>query len=431
MKKPQSPPDCRSIISATGNNIEKFISDEELMRAVKKYNEKYLHWDEVRRRDTDGTDPEIIWCLMKLFRGFEQKEIIFKKIAVKYSVTKDFMRSLHEIDRMSSAGIFLEENVPEKSRLIYALSSVMEESIASSQVEGASTTTLLAKKMLREKRKPKDRSERMILNNFNAMKYINEKKDVPLTPEFIEEVHRIITNGTLENDSYEGRFRDTDDIVISDRLTGDVYHQPIPYSDIKSTIDSVCDYINGEEEFEHPLIKGMILHFIIAYIHPFVDGNGRLARALFYWYLLKKGYWAFEFLSISKVIKSHRGKYDMAYLMSETDGNDITYFIKFNLELIEDAFVIFREYVKRKLREQKSLETEIMGIENLNLRQKSILRDIIKTDEPFSVYYVKEKYQISYQTARTDILKLMGLGHIKISGREGNMILYSYNKKDD
>jgi Fic family protein len=431
MKKPQSPPDCRSIISATGNNIEKFISDEELMRAVKKYNEKYLHWDEVRRRDTDGTDPEIIWCLMKLFRGFEQKEIIFKKIAVKYSVTKDFMRSLHEIDRMSSAGIFLEENVPEKSRLIYALSSVMEESIASSQVEGASTTTLLAKKMLREKRKPKDRSERMILNNFNAMKYINEKKDVPLTPEFIEEVHRIITNGTLENDSYEGRFRDTDDIVISDRLTGDVYHQPIPYSDIKSTIDSVCDYINGEEEFEHPLIKGMILHFIIAYIHPFVDGNGRLARALFYWYSLKKGYWAFEFLSISKVIKSHRGKYDMAYLMSETDGNDITYFIKFNLELIEDAFVIFREYVKRKLREQKSLETEIMGIENLNLRQKSILRDIIKTDEPFSVYYVKEKYQISYQTARTDILKLMGLGHIKISGREGNMILYSYNKKDD
>lgn len=401
------------------------------MRAVKKYNEKYLHWDEVRRRDTDGTDPEIIWCLMKLFRGFEQKEIIFKKIAVKYSVTKDFMRSLHEIDRMSSAGIFLEENVPEKSRLIYALSSVMEESIASSQVEGASTTTLLAKKMLREKRKPKDRSERMILNNFNAMKYINEKKDVPLTPEFIEEVHRIITNGTLENDSYEGRFRDTDDIVISDRLTGDVYHQPIPYSDIKSTIDSVCDYINGEEEFEHPLIKGMILHFIIAYIHPFVDGNGRLARALFYWYSLKKGYWAFEFLSISKVIKSHRGKYDMAYLMSETDGNDITYFIKFNLELIEDAFVIFREYVKRKLREQKSLETEIMGIENLNLRQKSILRDIIKTDEPFSVYYVKEKYQISYQTARTDILKLMGLGHIKISGREGNMILYSYNKKDD
>ena len=151
----------------------------------------------------------------------------------------------------------------------------------------------------------------------------------------------------------------------------------------------------------------MILHFIIAYIHPFVDGNGRLARALFYWYSLKKGYWAFEFLSISKVIKSHRGKYDMAYLMSETDGNDITYFIKFNLELIEDAFVIFREYVKRKLREQKSLETEIMGIENLNLRQKSILRDIIKTDD---------RSPLLCQRKISDILSNSQNGYIKTHG---------------
>ena len=137
-----------------------------------------------------------------------------------------------------------------------------------------------------------------------------------------------------------------------------------------------------------------------------------------------------EYLSISKVIKSHRGRYDRAYLLSETDGNDVTYFIKFNLEMIEKAYVVFRDYVKRKADEQKILEKEIMGIENLNLRQKSILNDALKSDEPFSVYYVQEKYQTSYQTARTDILRLMDLGHIKISGRDGNMILYSYDRKE-
>lgn len=430
MKKPPSPPDFQDIVSEFESGSKSFLRNEKAIMLAKEYNEKYLHWDEVRHRDTDGIDPVHVWGLMELFRRGELETIKFGKIGIRYSVIRDFIRRLHEIDTMSSAGLFREKNMTKRNRLIYSVSSVMEESIASSQIEGASTTTLLAKKMLRENRQPKNRSEKMILNNYDAMTYIKAKKDGPLTPDLITEIHRIITKGTLETESAEGCFRNTDDIVISDGITGEVYHEPIPFADIESAIGSVCEYINEEKEFEHPLIKGIILHFIIAYIHPFADGNGRLARALFYWYSLKKGYWTMEYLSISKVIKSHRGRYDRAYLLSETDGNDVTYFIKFNLEMIEKAYVVFRDYVKRKADEQKILEKEIMGIENLNLRQKSILNDALKSDEPFSVYYVQEKYQTSYQTARTDILRLMDLGHIKISGRDGNMILYSYDRKE-
>ena len=142
--------------------------------------------------------------------------------------------------------------------------------------------------MLRENRAPRNRSERMIFNNYNAMNFIRRRKDEPLTPDLILEAHRIITKGTLEDEGYEGRLRDNDDIVVQDALTGDVYHTPMSFEDVSASIQSVCEYANDDSEFEHPIIKGIILHFMMAYIHPFMDGNGRLARALFYWYALKR-----------------------------------------------------------------------------------------------------------------------------------------------
>ena len=54
--------------------------------------------------------------------------------------------------------------------------------------------------------------------------------------------------------------------------------------------------------FIHPVMRAITLHFWLAYDHPFCDGNGRTARALFYWSMLKQGYWLFEFISISSVI---------------------------------------------------------------------------------------------------------------------------------
>lgn len=428
MRIPQRPPGIGDV--PEGLLIE-MLQSRDALAIAKDFNRRYLHWEEIRYRDIGRNDHAVIWALMKILRSDGQKELIFGKTQIRYSFIRDFMRIVHEIDTISSAGLFSEENMTKKSRIVYAASSVMEESIASSQIEGASTTLSLAKKMLRENRAPRNRSERMIFNNYNAMNFIRRRKDEPLTPDLILEAHRIITKGTLEDEGYEGRLRDNDDIVVQDALTGDVYHTPMSFEDISASIQSVCEYANDDSEFEHPIIKGIILHFMMAYIHPFMDGNGRLARALFYWYALKKGYWSVEFLSISKAIKKHRGKYDLSYLLSETDDNDVTYFIKFNLDQIKTAFDTFKRYVKRKLKEQKEMEQSIVSNPDFNLRQRSVLMDAMKSDEPFSVYSVQKKYQVSYQTARTDIQKLIASGYIKVSGRKGNMALYRYDKTND
>jgi len=423
MKMPKTPPTLDEVFHNNMLGI-KDVATEENMQLALTFNSKYLHWDEVRRRDTNNADPKIIWGLMLLLRQNNQTNMEIGGIGIRYSLIDSFHRSMHEVDVRSSAGFTSKEIPDPKAAKAYAVSSLMEESIASSQIEGAVTTTKVAKTMLREGRAPKTESERMIYNNYKAMQFIKENKDKKLTSELILDIHRIITKDTLEDDINEGRFRETDDIVVGDKLTGDVFHEPPKAKDLKEMIGALCEYANADEPFVHPMIKGIVIHFLMGYIHPFVDGNGRLARSLHYWYALKKGYWIFEYLAISRMIKEHRGDYDRAYVFSETDGNDITYFIRYNLECIEGALGSFIQYLSKKISEQKELDTYIQGNPDLNTRQKMILKDAMRVGEPFSIPEIRSTYQVSYQTASSDIYKLLSMGLIKEHGKIWRKVLY-------
>ena len=417
MKRPQQPP----VSDVPLEKIFEKCSDEYLELAAE-FNSKYLHWDEVRRKDMKDADPKKVWALMSFSRGMHTNSLMIGSISSRYSIIDCFQQSLNEIDRKSS-GEFLFSDMPDqKVAKRYSVSSIMEESIASSQIEGAVTTTRVAKTMLREGRKPKNQSERMIFNNYRTMQFIKENRDEKITPQLILDIHRIIADDTLDNRSYEGRFRDTDDIAVQDGLTGEVFHEPPRSSEIPVLMDSLCDYINSDE-FVHPIIKGIIIHFLIAYIHPFVDGNGRLARSLQYWYSLRKGYRIFEYLAISRVIKERRGNYDRAYLLTETDSNDMTYFIKYVLKCIEDSLEEFTGYVERKNKEYEKL-MDAYEEYDLNMRQRAILRDALSSGEPFSISEVQSVYQVSYQTATNDINKMESMGLLKKYAKDWNKMLY-------
>ncbi len=91
-----------------------------------------------------------------------------------------------------------------KTKQSYLIKSLIEEAISSSQLEGASTTRQIAKEMIRTGRTPKDHSEKMIFNNHKAMTFIREYKDETLTPSMIFELHKILTEGTLDKED-EGK----------------------------------------------------------------------------------------------------------------------------------------------------------------------------------------------------------------------------------
>ncbi len=167
----------------------------------------------------------------------------------------------------------------------------MEEAINSAQLEGASTTRRVAKKMFQEVRTPKTEDEQMILNNYRLMVETKLLKDVPLSIDMILHFHKIATDKTTQNSVKPGEFRDDNEIIIVDS-NGETIHQPPCYTKINQRLENLCEFANcnhsGEngEIFIDPIIKAIILHFMIGYEHPFADRNGRTARAIFYWFML-------------------------------------------------------------------------------------------------------------------------------------------------
>ena len=399
----------------------------ETMEIAKEYNGRYLHWSELEYRDIGPDSKEILWALMKILREGTIRTIDLHDLIISFNITNDAQSILHDLDTRLSSGLVPSSRLDEKRRLMLTVSSIMEESIASSQLEGASTTTKAAKKMLREDTAPKNRSERMIFNNYNAMRFIKEHSGDDLSPDLIKKIHSIISHETLDDARYEGKFRDDNSIVVCDTFGGETYYDPPDFGRIPDLIQALCDFANDDSVFIHPIVKGIVLHFALAYIHPFVDGNGRVARSLFYWFMIRNGYASVEYLSISKIMKSHRGKYDNAYLLSETDGNDITYFINFNLDMVSEATDSFLNYVKRKMDENDRV-LEDSRTSDLSMRQREVLSDLMNSTEPLDVYELAAKHMDQPSNIRRDVLRLEELGLVRMV-RIGHRNAYLYNDR--
>ena len=424
MKIPEKSPDIRTII-----NSEPIRSSADTIRYAKEYNEKYLHWDDLKYREFGESNRTDVWRMMKVMRIMSYRHVKIKDIEISYSLFDDYtQKTLHEIDSRIASGFLTSNGIDDKRRIMLSVSSMMEESIASSQLEGASTTTKLAKKLLRSNLPPKDDSQKMILNNYRAMQLIKDRLGKPLSLDFIKEIHQTITDGLMDDPNTSGRFREDDSVAVRDKYEDITYHVPVKHELIVGMLEDLCEFVNKGTEFVHPIIKGIIIHYVLAFVHPFLDGNGRVSRALFYWYCLKNGYSMIEYLSISKVIKNHRQGYDLAYLQSETDDQDITYFIRYNLNMISESIDVFDRYLKRKIKEQ---EESLRGLEEygLSYRQSQILKDMIRGGEPVSQYELSVKYQTTVSTIRRDLMRLMEIGMVKESGKDGHRQLYVYSPK--
>jgi Fic family protein len=253
----------------------------------------------------------------------------------------------------------------------------------------------------------------MILNNFLTMKRIGELRNESLNPDLVLEIHRIITEQTLDDPTAAGRFRKQDEeigIWTQDNL---LLHSPPSANELESRMLEMCDFANGKipRTFIHPIIRAIILHFWLAYDHPFFDGNGRTARALFYWSMLHNKFWLFEFISISSILRKAPSKYARSFLYTESDSNDLTYFISNQLYVIRRAIRELHQYIQRKAKQLQAVEAELRGVEILNHRQKALISHALRHPQHrYTIEYHKRSHAIVYQTARVDLLDLRNRG---------------------
>lgn len=388
--------------------------DPNIASIVDTVNANYEYWDKVKyKKLPEGFTPQMLWTNVKASR-LRSTILVWEKYGINLCITSQMQRLCHEFDMKFGSFWEAEDDTQSAEKRYYLSSSLMEEAIYSSKMEGASTTRIVAKDMLRKKKSPQNKSQQMIANNYNTIQYIVEHKDEPLTEEALLHIHRLMTEKTMDNPEDTGRFRSNDKVVVADMVEGEVIYTPPSYQEIPEFVESLCDFFNNESPrtFIHPIIRGIIVHFLLAFMHPFADGNGRTARALFYWYMLKEKYWLTEYMSISRVIAKSKPSYEKSFRYVENDGNDIGYFVAYNLRALDISFQQLTDYIQRKQREKKAA-TSFMIAGNINYRQAMILQRI--KEEPNTIMTVKdvqEQFSVSSMTARKDLSDLVRQGYL-------------------
>jgi Fic family protein len=429
MKIPAQPPDFQSLLKAAnaGERIDRILSKT----ARRELPRKYLHWDKLRHLKTPkGWSHEDLWLALKMQRLAAAKSIPLRDKngrPFNYCVPDAIAEQLHEIDVGAGGTIGMPEQITNpQTRDQYIVRSLMEEAITSSQLEGAVTTRKIAKEMIRTGRPPKDRSERMILNNFRTMRKIIEIRDQPLTRDLVFDIHRLVTEGALDDESAAGRFRRADERITVQDEEGEIYHDPPPAEELDERLTMMCSFANAEtpDHFVHPVLRAIILHFWLGYDHPFVDGNGRTARALFYWAMLWNRYWLFEFISISEILVRAPAKYARSFLYTETDSNDLTYFIIYQTEVIKRAVEGLHTYIKQKADELRQTEALLRHSGNLNHRQEALLGHALRhPDTRYTIEGHRLSHAIAYDTARNDLLQLHKLELLNVR-KSGKALLF-------
>ncbi len=409
---PPTPPDIgESFLTPSG--LDRYLEIQHILSKGLDDRE-YHHWDQLRLR----TPPEGLnlkeWCHF-LKAGRKQNAIRIPLLdcegdAFWFSIPETIHKALHEIDLGGGGRVEFPEPITNPdTRDRYVINSLMEEAITSSQLEGAATTREVAKEMIRQGRKPRDKSEQMILNNYETMREIQKLRTKPLTPDLVFKLHRLVTQRTLDTPDTAGRIRNPGEDVQVANGEGQIYHIPPPPESLEERLRSMCDFANGQTpaSFIHPALRAIILHFWLAYDQPFVNGNGRTARALFYWCMLRNDYWLFEFVSISSVIKASPAKYERSFLYTETDENDLTYFLLDEIRVIRNAMNNLVAYLERKVDETRKVESHLKALRLMNHRQAALLKHALThPGQRYTITGHRQSHNVAYQTARTDLLDL-------------------------
>lgn len=124
------------------------------------------------------------------------------------------------------------------------------------------------------------------------------------------------------------------------RILLKVEHSGIDYKKLPEYMKTFADFANADDKM-NDLLKATMLHFYIAYLHSYFDGNGRMARLIHMWFLIQKGYERTLFVPFSSYIEKSRNKYYDAYTLIEENyklsgGIDITPFLLYFIQNVYD-----------------------------------------------------------------------------------------------
>lgn len=279
---------------------------------------------------------------------------------------------------------------------------LMDEAYFSSVIEGAYSTKQRAREFIIGGTRPKDKSERMILNNYSALRFVLSHLDSPISEALILEIAKLLTEGTLEDGAKHG-YREGGVQVVSGRQ--EVIYTAPPAEYVKPMMDALLRYI--ADTSVHPIIKACVTHIYFVTVHPLVDGNGRTARALSYMILLQAGYDFYRQFPISGLLAEQRSLYYKAIRAAQSpdNGYDFTYFIEYYAEMLNRCAegIYERAANYKRIRILRARLESVDGGERILRGAHWLLEEGVKT---ITADKWKNKFKVSFETARQDLLRL-------------------------
>lgn len=418
MKIPARPP--KLSLAPFHGSMDEFMS---AMAQVTVSTNEYLPWEKFRfHTPPEGITVEQWWVATAIQRQGLRRELPLLDLEGKpfhYALPDEVLRMVDRIAQRAGGLIGMAEPVTNPAtRDRYIVRSLMEESITSSQLEGAATTRRVAKELLRSGRDPQNKSERMIWNNYQAMNFVRDHRDSDLTPALVRELHDLVTAGTLDDPRDGGRIQTPGDLRVHIAAPdGETLHQPPPAEELAVRLQALCAFANDtggrEGPWLQPVLRALTLHFMIGHDHYFVDGNGRLARALFYWSMLRQGLWLTEFVSISALLRNAPVKYAHSYLNTEYES-DLTFFFIHHLSVLDRAFDDLEKYLERKIAELRDVKALVRDQHTeFNHRQLDLIETALSDPGvEFTMVSHATSHHVANETARRDLLDLEARGFL-------------------
>jgi Fic family protein len=421
-----------------------FDDPERLIAAIRRparqesRNAEYRPWRKFKYVASDSKlDPAAEWFAEKLARHGSWRVLeLTQSNGQPFGIVEGghLLEPLHEIDREMGGGgpatVSSDRGAlsdPAHRARIH-IRSLMDEAAESSLIEGAATTHKAAIEMLRVRRAPVSKGERMVFNNYAVMQLLKKLISEPLSIRMLIELQGMITADTLNDPGEACRLRRPgENVVVEQVRDGEAIYTPPPAEQLEERLQKLCDFANKSHvgtDFLHPIIKASILHFMIGYEHPFCDGNGRTARAVFYWYALRNRYSIFEFMPISERIRASSSRYTHAYLDTETDDGDLTYFVLYKLDMIAQSLGRLARHLEHEEAKIKRAERLLKLSPHLNLRQRLIIEHALR--HPLTKYTRRShatSNNITLNTAADDLGQLVTMRLMTI-GKEGKEIVY-------
>jgi Fic family protein len=336
---------------------DRYVPLDDIKYRIESLGYKKDDWKELRlnieKHRKLASVPFFVDSMEKKFWFFPSDSIIKKVNDVEHIGNKLF-------DKIESKSNFKDE---------FLINAKIEEAITSAIYEGANSTRAKAKQLIASNQKPKNKDEWMIVNNYNAMKWIKENSYKAISTDLIQDIHAIVTTNTLSGDdaAFSGKFRN-DTVYIGN-------HVGIEYGKINEVLNETIKLCVDNKRYLHGLVKGILLHYFIAHVHPFFDGNGRTARTLFYFKSMKNDLKFVELLSVSAYLKNNGNRYEKAFDNVVNNQYDLTYFVDFCLDSLLTALKRVEDKIKYLFKisdiqkEYNLTNTQIMLLQKLALNK--------------------------------------------------------------